>query len=99
MIKQINKVGEIKQTNQKKNNTLKSLACGTTSVQAVTWYTIKTIPISGSCGSSSISTSVTISVRIRQRVGLSVASIELFFKNAQQAGDPVVQTHVQDELE
>lgn len=67
-------------------------------VQAFTWYTIKTIPISGKC-SSSISTSVTISIRIRQSVGLSAASIKLFFKNAQQARDPVVQTHVQDKLQ
>lgn len=67
-------------------------------VHAFTWYTIRTIPISSSC-SSSISTSVTISIRIRQSVSLSVASIKLFFKNAQQAGNPVVQTHVQDKLQ
>lgn len=67
-------------------------------VQAITWYTIRTIPIRSRC-SSSISISVTISIRIRHSVGLSVAFIKLFFKNAQQAGDSVIQTYVQDKLQ
>lgn len=63
---------------------------------ALTWYTISAVPISSRCcGSISIS----IRVRIGQTVCLRVAFIKFPFKDAKQAGDPVVQSDIQDKLQ